>query len=197
MPELPEVETTRRGLAPHALGRRIIALKMYQRRLRWPVAAGLPARLAGQRIVDTSRRAKYLLLTLESGTLLMHLGMSGSLRVIPAQTPRVLHDHFDLVLDSGLALRFNDPRRFGSLIYTRGDPLGHPLLAKLAPEPFDAAFDAQYLWRITRRRRLSVKQLLMNSRLVVGVGNIYASEALFRARVRPRRQARSLTQAEA
>ncbi|MDE2138308.1 MAG: bifunctional DNA-formamidopyrimidine glycosylase/DNA-(apurinic or apyrimidinic site) lyase [Gammaproteobacteria bacterium] len=196
MPELPEVETTRRGLAPHTRGRRIRALRLYERRLRWPVPARLPAVLAGQRILRTGRRAKYLLLTLESGTLLVHLGMSGNLRVVPAAAPRLPHDHFDLVLDSGSALRFNDPRRFGSLIYVEGDPLAHPLLAHLAPEPLSRAFDAGYLWRITRGRRVAVKQLLMNSRLVVGVGNIYASEALFRARIRPRRQARSLSRAE-
>lgn len=197
MPELPEVETTRRGLARHARGRRIRTLKVYQRRLRWPVAADLPRRLAGQRIVALGRRAKYLLLELESGTLLLHLGMSGSLRVLPADAPRLPHDHFDLVLDSGATLRLNDPRRFGSLLYTAGDPLAHPLLAHLAPEPFDRRFDAEYLWRVTRRRRVAVKQLLMNSRLVVGVGNIYASEALFRARIRPRRTAHSLSRAEA
>ena len=197
MPELPEVETTRRGLAPHVRGRRIRALKVYERRLRWPVPAGLPAKVTGQRIVATGRRAKYLLLTLESGTLLVHLGMSGNLRVVPAASPRVRHDHFDLELDSGSALRFNDPRRFGSLLYVRGDPLAHALLADLAPEPFAREFNAGYLWRITRKRRVAVKQLLMNSRLVVGVGNIYASEALFRARIRPRRPARSLTRAEA
>jgi formamidopyrimidine-DNA glycosylase len=197
VPELPEVETTRRGLAPHARGRRIRALEVYERRLRWPVPTGLPAALAGQRILAVGRRAKYLLLTLESGALLVHLGMSGNLRVVPAASPRVPHDHFDLVLDSERALRFNDPRRFGSLVYVRGDPLAHPLLAHLAPEPFAREFDAAYLWRITRRRRVAVKQLLMNSRLVVGVGNIYASEALFRARIRPRRQARSLTRREA
>jgi len=190
------VETTRRGLAPHTRGRRIRALRLYERRLRWPVPARLPAELAGLRILRTGRRAKYLLLGLESGTLLVHLGMSGNLRVVPAAAPRLPHDHFDLVLDSGCALRFNDPRRFGSLIYVRGDPHRHPLLAQLAPEPFARAFDAAYLWRITRGRRVAVKQLLMNSRLVVGVGNIYASEALFRARIRPRRQARSLSRAE-
>ena len=157
----------------------------------------LPARVAGQRITRVGRRAKYLLLELESGTLLVHLGMSGNLRAVPADTPRLTHDHFDLVLDSGLALRFNDPRRFGSLIYTAGDPARHPLLARLAPEPFARAFDADYLWRISRRRRVALKQLVMNSQLVVGVGNIYASEALFRARLRPQRQARSLTRAEA
>ncbi|HET7756367.1 MAG TPA: bifunctional DNA-formamidopyrimidine glycosylase/DNA-(apurinic or apyrimidinic site) lyase [Steroidobacteraceae bacterium] len=197
MPELPEVETTRRGLARHARGHRIRALKLYQHRLRWPVAAGLPRRLAGQRIIALGRRAKYLLLELESGTLLLHLGMSGSVRVLPADTPLLPHDHFDLVLDTGRALRFNDPRRFGSLLYTGGDPLAHPLLAHLGPEPLGAGFDGAYLWRITRGRRLAVKQLLMNSRLVVGVGNIYASEALFRARVRPGRPARSLSRAEA
>lgn len=122
--------------------------------------------------------------------------MSGSLRVLPAETPRLLHDHVDLVLDSGYMLRFNDPRRFGSLHYTTGDPREHPLLASLAPEPLDPEFDADYLWAITRKRRVAIKQLLMNSRLVVGVGNIYASEALFRARIRPRRQARSLSRQE-
>src|SRR6267143_184016 len=197
MPELPEVETTRLGIEPHAVGRRIVALAVHEPRLRWRVPDDLPAQVAGQRILHTKRRAKYLLLELESGTLLLHLGMSGSLRVLPAETPRVAHDHFDLVLDSGLALRFNDPRRFGSLLYTSGDPQRHPLLAALAPEPFAAAFDADYLWRTTRGRRVAIKQLLMNSRLVVGVGNIYASEALFRARIRPKRQAKTLSRAEA
>jgi formamidopyrimidine-DNA glycosylase len=197
LPELPEVETTRRGLAPHVRGRRIVALELYERRLRWPVPAGLPRVLRGQRILAAGRRGKYLLLELRRGTLLMHLGMSGNLRLTPRHSPRAAHDHFDLVLDSGVALRFNDPRRFGSLHYTRGDPLRHPLLRHLAPEPFSRPFDDPYLWRITRRRRVAVKQLLMNSRLVVGVGNIYASEALFRARIRPRRQARTLTRDDA
>ena len=170
---------------------------MYEPRLRWPVARDLPRKVAGQRIVRVGRRAKYLLLRLESGTLLLHLGMSGNLRAVPAATPRLTHDHFDLVLDSGVALRFNDPRRFGSLLYTRGEPQRHPLLAQLAPEPFSKAFDADYLYRITRGRRVAIKHLLMNSRLVVGVGNIYASEALFRARLRPGRPARSLSHADA
>ena len=196
LPELPEVETTRRGIEPHAVGRRITALQLYEPRLRWRVQDDLPDLVAGQRILHARRRAKYLLLELESGTLLLHLGMSGSLRVLPADTPRLTHDHFDLVLDSGHTLRFNDPRRFGSLHYTTGDPDAHPLLAKLAPEPLDPAFNADYLWRITRGRRVAIKQLLMNSQLVVGVGNIYASEALFRAKVRPRRQARNLTRVE-
>jgi len=197
MPELPEVETTRRGLDPHIAGRRIAVLTVHEPRLRWPVPEDLAAKLAGQRITGTGRRAKYLLISLESGTLLVHLGMSGSLRILPADTPRMTHDHYDLVLESGSALRFNDPRRFGSLHYTSGDPRQHPLLARLAPEPFEPEFDPEYMWRITRRRRASIKQVVMNSRLVVGVGNIYASEALFRARIRPRRQARSLSREEA
>jgi formamidopyrimidine-DNA glycosylase len=197
LPELPEVETTRRGLVRYVRRRRITALTVYEPRLRWKVPAELPDQVTGQRILRAGRRAKYLLLRLESGTLLVHLGMSGNLRAVPAGTPRLTHDHFDLVLDSGLALRFNDPRRFGSLLYTSGDPRAHPLLANLGPEPFSAAFDADYLWRITRGRRIAIKQLLMNSRLVVGVGNIYASEALFRGRIRPRRQARSLSRADA
>jgi formamidopyrimidine-DNA glycosylase len=177
--------------------RRIARLAVYEPRLRWPVARDLPRKVAGQRIVRVGRRAKYLLLRLESGTLLLHLGMSGNLRAVPSDTPRLAHDHFDLVLDSGVALRFNDPRRFGSLLYTRGEPQRHPLLAQLAPEPFSRAFDADYLYRITRGRRVAIKHLLMNSHLVVGVGNIYASEALFRARLRPGRPARSLSPADA
>ena len=196
MPELPEVETTRRGLEPHVVGRRIVALKVHEPRLRWRVPRTLPAKLAGQRIIGTARRAKYLLLELESGTLLMHLGMSGSLRVLRARTRRIAHDHYDLLLDSGSTVRFNDPRRFGSLHYTSGDPQQHPLLARLAPEPFDPQFDPDYMWRITRGRKTSIKQVLMNSRLVVGVGNIYASETLFRARIRPRRRALSLSREE-
>jgi formamidopyrimidine-DNA glycosylase len=197
LPELPEVETTRRGLAPYVRRRRIAALRIYEPRLRWPVARDLPRKVAGERIVCVGRRAKYLLLGLESGTLLLHLGMSGNLRAVPADTPRLAHDHFDLVLDSGLALRFNDPRRFGSLLYARGDPHAHPRLAGLGPEPLAAAFDANYLFRITRGRRVAVKQLLMNGRVVVGVGNIYASEALFRARIRPQRQSRTLSRVDA
>ena len=178
------------------VGRTVVALTVHEPRLRWRIPDDLPALLAGQSVRRTGRRAKYLLLELTNGTLLWHLGMSGSLRVLPAATPRLAHDHLDLVLDSGYMLRFNDPRRFGSLHYTTGDPREHPLLARLAPEPLDPEFNGEYLWRVTRRRRVAIKQLLMNSRLVVGVGNIYASEALFRARVRPRRAARGLSRAE-
>ncbi len=156
----------------------------------------MPAQVAGQAVQGVRRRAKYLLIDLERGSLLLHLGMSGSLRVMPAATPRLTHDHFDLQLDSGNTLRFNDPRRFGSLHYLTEDPAQHPLLRKLAPEPLDDAFDADYLHRVTRKRRVAIKLLIMNSHLVVGVGNIYASEALFRAGVRPGRAAKSLTREE-
>jgi formamidopyrimidine-DNA glycosylase len=196
MPELPEVETIRRGLEPHVAGRRIVALTVHEPRLRWPVPDDLPSKVGGQQITGITRRAKYLLIGLEAGTLLVHLGMSGSLRAMPADTARRAHDHYDLLLDSKTTLRFNDPRRFGSLHYTSGDPLQHPLLARLAPEPFDPEFGPDYLWRITRHRRASIKQVLMNSRLVVGVGNIYAAEMLFRSRIRPRRQAQSLSRKE-
>jgi formamidopyrimidine-DNA glycosylase len=196
MPELPEVETTRRGVEPHVVGRRIARLLVHERRLRWPVRRNLPQLLAGQRVLRAGRRAKYLLLEVECGTLILHLGMSGSLRVLPCDTPRLKHDHLDFELDSGQTLRFNDPRRFGSLHFTAEDPNTHPLLADLAPEPFDAAFDGHYLWRVTRKRRVAIKQLVMNAKLVVGVGNIYASEALFRAGIRPRRPARGLTRDE-
>jgi formamidopyrimidine-DNA glycosylase len=197
LPELPEVETTRRGIEPYAVGRKIVRLAVHEPRLRWPVAGAMSRQVAGQRIRAAARRAKYLLFELEAGTLLLHLGMSGSLRVVPAGTARRRHDHIDLVLDSGQALRFNDPRRFGSLHYTDRPVNEHPLLVLLAPEPFDRAFSAAYLYRVTRRRRVAIKQLLMNSRLVVGAGNIYANEALFRARIRPQRQARSLSRADA
>jgi len=177
------------------VGRRIDRLLIHERRLRWPVDLRMIPAVAGQSIQGAGRRAKYLLLHTDAGTLILHLGMSGSLRVLPTSTPRIAHDHVDIELDSGQTLRFNDPRRFGSLFFTH-DSATHPLLKHLAPEPLEAEFDGEYLWKITRRRSVAIKQLIMNSRLVVGVGNIYASEALFRARIRPRRQARSLRREE-
>jgi len=179
------------------VGRRIADVTVRDRRLRWPIAKGLEAALRNQIVRRVERRAKYLLIALDGGTLIVHLGMSGSLRMLAAAQPARPHDHWDIVLDSGAALRFHDPRRFGSLIWTRKDPLLHPLLAKLAPEPLGEEFDAEYLFRATRKRSVAIKHLIMNSQLVVGVGNIYASEALFRARISPRRAARRITRAEA
>jgi formamidopyrimidine-DNA glycosylase len=196
MPELPEVETTRRGLAPALEGRTIRAVRVRERRLRWPLPAGFEAELTGRTVRAVRRRAKYLLVDLGDRTLILHLGMSGSLRLLPAATPPLAHDHVDLVLDSGACLRFNDPRRFGTLQLARGDPAQHPLLRALAPEPLGRGFDAAYLYARTRGRRVAIKQLLMNARDVVGVGNIYASEALFHAALRPRRAAGRLTRAD-
>ena len=167
------------------------------RRLRWPIAANLEAAVRGQRVSSVERRAKYLIIRLQGGALIAHLGMSGSLRLVGGKTPPKPHEHWDLVLDSGQVLRFHDPRRFGSLFWTQEEPGKHPLLKKLAPEPLSAAFNGAYLFRVTRKRAVAIKQLIMNSQLVVGVGNIYASEALFRAGIAPRRAARRLTQAEA
>lgn len=196
MPELPEVETTCRGISPHLLGRRIERLAVHDRRLRWPVAPGLPKWAQGQTIRAVRRRAKYLVIELERGFLLLHLGMSGSLLILPDSTARETHDHFDMELDSRWTMRFNDPRRFGSLHHGKGPPESHRLLRHLAPEPLEAGFDTNYLFAATRKRKVAIKQAIMNSQLVVGVGNIYASEALFRAKIRPGRAARSLSRAE-
>mgnify|MGYP006271425721 FL=1 len=188
MPELPEVETTRRGLLPHCRGKRIAAVTLRERRLRWPVPAGLPEILRGQRIHDIRRRSKYLLLQLDRGTLLVHLGMSGSLRVLPAPQPPRVHDHIDVQLAGGAILRYNDPRRFGSFQwFSAGSELAP--LAALGPEPLSAQFDGAHLYRLARGRRSAVKPFLMDGRIVVGVGNIYASEALFLAGIRPDRAA--------
>ena len=196
MPELPEVETTRRGVRPHVEGRRVERVVVRDGRLRWPVPRTLVRELAGATIGRVERRAKYLLFRTDRGTVIAHLGMSGSLRVVPAGTPPRVHDHVDLVLDGGQLLRLRDPRRFGCLLFTRGDPLAHPLLKDLGPEPLSADFDGGHLFRLARGRTAPVKSFLMDAGIVVGVGNIYASEALFRARIRPRRQARKLTRSE-
>ena len=167
------------------------------RRLRWPIAAGLEATLDGQLIRRVERRAKYILLALDGGTLIVHLGMSGSLRIVePGVAPRP-HDHWDLRVESGSILRFHDPRRFGSLHWTLADPLHHPLLARLGPEPLSDDFDARLLFKKTRGRSVSLKAFIMDSHVVVGVGNIYASEALFRAGIAPRRAAGRITRAQA
>jgi formamidopyrimidine-DNA glycosylase len=189
VPELPEVETTCRGIRPHVEGARIARLVVRDARLRWPIARGLARELAGVRIDALTRRAKYLLFRTGRGTLLLHLGMSGSLRVVPAATPPARHDHVDLVLAGGTCLRLRDPRRFGSLVWTRGDPEAHPLLRDLGPEPLSAAFDGAHLHSRSRGRRIPVKSFLMSGAIVVGVGNIYANESLFRAGLAPSRAA--------
>jgi formamidopyrimidine-DNA glycosylase len=187
MPELPEVETTRRGIAPHLVGRTVTTAVVRDARLRWPVPADLPQRLAGRTIQTVGRRAKYLLLEFAEGTLIVHLGMSGSLRVLPATTPPGKHDHFDLVVGER-CLRLRDPRRFGALLWWPRQARVHPRLAALGPEPLSEAFDGAMLAAAGRSRRVAVKTLIMDAKVVVGVGNIYANEALFRAGIHPARR---------
>ncbi|RZA32193.1 MAG: bifunctional DNA-formamidopyrimidine glycosylase/DNA-(apurinic or apyrimidinic site) lyase [Lysobacteraceae bacterium] len=188
MPELPEVETTRRGLAPHVEGRRVREVVLRRPDLRWPIPSEIADLLPGQRISAVRRRAKYLLLDTEAGSALLHLGMTGSLRVLPARTPAGVHDHVDLQLSSGRVMRFTDPRRFGSVLW---QPPGetHELLRALGPEPLSADFDGDYLFERSRGRKAPVKTFLMDQRMVVGVGNIYAAESLFRAGISPLRAA--------
>lgn len=195
MPELPEVETTRRGLAPHVLDQTIRAVTVRNPALRWPVPAQLAKILPGGRIQRIERRAKYLLLRIEGkkpGWLILHLGMSGSLRIVSASEPPGAHDHFDLALNNGRAMRLRDPRRFGAVLWTENDVLAHPLLAQLGPEPLSDAFSGEYLYAETRSRSAAIKLALMDAHLVVGVGNIYASEALFEAGINPKLPARRL-----
>jgi formamidopyrimidine-DNA glycosylase len=179
------------------LERRVVDVIVRERRLRWPIVAHFEAAIRGQTVRGIDRRAKYILIRFDAGTLILHLGMSGSLRLVKADTPPKTHDHWDIRVESGWVLRFHDPRRFGSLHWTESDPAQHPLLKQLAPEPLGEAFDGEYLYGVTRKRSVAIKQFIMNSQVVVGVGNIYASEALFRARVSPRRAARRLTRKEA
>jgi formamidopyrimidine-DNA glycosylase len=184
MPELPEVETTRRGIEPAIVGRTITGWNLRQPRLRWPVV--LPSALRGQRILRVLRRAKYLLLETANGSLILHLGMSGSLRLTNAASAPGPHDHVDLEIDGDRVLRLTDPRRFGSVHYHDGDWRSHWLIKDLGVEPLDNEFDGDFLHRAARKRRVAIKLMLMDARVVVGVGNIYANESLFRAGIRPR-----------
>ncbi|MDB6060025.1 MAG: formamidopyrimidine-DNA glycosylase Fpg [Verrucomicrobiaceae bacterium] len=189
MPELPEVETTRRGIEPHLRGQRVARVIVRHPQLRWPIPTDLAAQLTGHVISEVQRRAKYLLLPFAHGQLIMHLGMSGSLRIVPAAQPVKKHDHVDIELSSGQALRFTDPRRFGAVLWQPTDTELHPLLADLGPEPLTDEFNGAYLFERSRGRSAAVKTFLMDGHIVVGVGNIYANEALFSAGIRPDRAA--------
>ncbi len=193
MPELPEVETTRRGIEPWLLGRQITAVTVRAEKLRWPVQPDLAERLLGQQCHAVDRRGKYLLLHCTNGCLLLHLGMSGYLRILQKPTPAGRHDRLDVEFSGGICLRLTDPRKFSSLLWTTGDPLQHPLLTNHGLEPFDDAFNGTYLLGKSRGRSLAVKLLLMDHRIVTGIGNIYANEALFRAGIHPATPAGSLT----
>ena len=194
MPELPEVETTRLGIAPHLVGRRVARVVLRRSALRWPIPPQITQELPGQRIEAVRRRAKYLLLDAQSGSAIVHLGMSGNLRLLAQATPARVHDHVDVDLDDGTVLRLTDPRRFGALLWQpRGEV--HERLAQLGPEPLSTQFDATYLARTAHGRTAPVKHFLMDQRIVVGVGNIYAAEALFRAGIHPGRAAGRISKA--
>jgi formamidopyrimidine-DNA glycosylase len=195
VPELPEVETTRRGVAPHLTGRTITGVTIRDHRLRQPVPRNLDTLITGKPLLAVHRRAKYLLFEFEHGNLLVHLGMSGSLRVLPSGTPAQLHDHIDLEFDHAHCLRLRDPRRFGLMLWTAEDPKRHPLLAELGPEPWDPEFCVDYLVELARTRTGAVKNFVMDGHVVVGVGNIYASESLHRAGIHPNRPARRVSAA--
>ncbi len=189
MPELPEVETTKRGIEPHIVKRKVSAIHIRTPKLRWPIPRALKNHLPGNAITSVRRRAKYILIGFEHGTLITHLGMSGSMRICTPDRTWRKHDHFALEFSHGKQLRLHDPRKFGSVLWSKGDPEKHKLLAKLGPEPLHEEFDGDYLYRASRGRKASIKQHIMNHHIVVGVGNIYASEALFLSAIHPKRAA--------
>ncbi len=193
MPELPEVETTLRGIEPHLLHQRIAQVTVRDPRLRWPVPAEVQ-QAEGQRVISLSRRGKYLLLELQRGGLILHLGMSGSLCILKQPREPGKHDHVDIEMVNGTSLRFNDPRRFGAFLWTEGQFSEHPLLRDLGPEPLSDEFTAEHLYHYSRGRRVAIKNFIMNGHIVVGVGNIYASEALYMAGIHPQRAAGRVSQ---
>jgi len=193
MPELPEVETTRIGIAPYIIGECVSNILIRESRLRWPISRKLNKQLTGQTIRKLERRAKYLLFHTEHGCMILHLGMSGSLRVVNKNDPPEKHDHVDIVLSSGCCLRLRDPRRFGSIHWTRDDPYKHCLLRSLGPEPLSNEFNGDYLFNKSRRRQVTVKNFIMNGHIVVGIGNIYSSESLFNSGIHPKRKAGSIS----
>lgn len=196
MPELPEVETTLRGIQPSIDQQTIQSIEIRNGRLRWPVDPELVQKLPGLVVLSVKRRAKYLLLETEKGHLILHLGMSGNLRVLSHDEPIKKHDHIDIRFENGLLLRYHDPRRFGSLLWTEANPMSHDLLKSLGPEPLTDGFNADYLYDKLQGRKTAIKTFVMNNHIVVGVGNIYANESLFLSRIHPTRPAHSVTKAE-
>lgn len=187
MPELPEVETTRRGLLPRVVGRTVREVVVRNPALRWPVSRELPRAVRGERVIDIRRRGKYLLFDFPRGHMLVHLGMSGRLSLVPSEAPPRAHDHVDVRLEGDEALRLTDPRRFGAVLWLPGEAEKHALLRGLGHEPLEAGFGGATLRAAAKGRRIAVKQFVMNGQVVTGVGNIYASEALFHAGIHPMR----------
>jgi len=194
MPELAEVEVTRQALEPYLVEQRIQKLVVYEPRLRWPVPEGLPQLIRGQKVLELRRRGKYLVFKLAQGWIISHLGMSGSFQLIQTSKTKQKHDHLCFHLQGGLQLWFNDPRRFGAVLWhDDADLMNHPLLRHLGMEPFDDYFNGQYLYHMAQRRICAIKVLIMDAKVVVGVGNIYANEALYEAQLHPARAANSLS----
>ena len=189
MPELPEVETTRLGITPHITGQTIDNVIVRNKNLRWPITATLKKELLNRQFQKIDRRGKYLLCYTDHGCMIMHLGMSGSLRIVGKNIKPEKHDHLDILFASGKVLRFHDPRRFGSILWTRKDPLQHKLIKDLGPEPLSKDFNGEWLYKRSRKRTQAIKNFIMDSHNVVGVGNIYASESLFLAGINPKRKA--------
>lgn len=192
MPELPEVETTLRGIEPHCLHRKIITIEISQPKLRWPIPGQIQT-LQNSKVLSLYRRAKYLVMSTDNGHMIWHLGMSGSMRITPTTTPAVLHEHVKLTFDNGSSLRYRDPRRFGALLFTLNNPLEHKLLAALGPEPLSDDFTADYLWDKCQNRKKAIKNIIMDGHIVVGVGNIYACESLFISGINPKTQATGIS----
>ena len=197
MPELPEVETTCKGISPHIENNVISKVIVRNRSLRWPIPTGLNKKLTGQKITSVTRRAKYLLINTKIGTLIIHLGMSGSLRILSIDEVIEKHDHFELQFKDGVCLRLRDPRRFGCVLWEKNDPFKHKLLINLGPEPLDKEFNAELLFDKSRKRKTTIKQFIMDAKMVVGVGNIYASESLFLSGINPQKLAGKITKKNA
>lgn len=193
MPELPEVETSLRGISPHLLNQKVVDVIIRHPHLRWPIPANLKSELIGQSVNNMTRRGKYLLLSFASGTLIIHLGMSGRLCVLEDKLAPKQHDHVDICFANHKTLRFTDPRRFGAVLFTKSAPETHPLLAHIGPEPLTKAFNGDYLWKRAQGKTVAIKSFIMNGQIVAGVGNIYAVEALFAAGIHPKKPAGKVT----
>ena len=188
MPELPEVETTKRGLAPHIVGKQVLSVGIHQKQLRWEIPSHLPKTIKGEFIKKVSRRAKFILIKFNNGSLVIHLGMSGSISVVPTGEALKKHHHFELILDNATSMRFHDPRRFGSILWQKNNEL-LSLFNNLGPEPLSSEFNNNTLYQSSRGKKKNIKTFIMDSNIVVGIGNIYASESLFLAGISPKRAA--------